>query len=250
MYANPQKAHYERIHDAYERHYFDSTSLAYRRRFIFDQLLGNDDLSGKRVADVACGSGFNSLLLRERFPDLHTEGLDISAAACATYSDITGRAAHEVDMTKPLPSGITPFDAAIIVGGLHHCVADLDQALANLHALIRPGGRLYLIEPNADYAFEALRASWYRRDHYFEADTEQALSLSDLQRRASGFSPVRDFYFGGPAYFMIYNSLITRVPLGFKGSIAAPLFACESIWHRVLPNRMMAAFGAAWDRAA
>jgi hypothetical protein len=30
-----QKAHYEIIHDAYEAHYYDETSMAYRHRFVY-----------------------------------------------------------------------------------------------------------------------------------------------------------------------------------------------------------------------
>ena len=51
-----EKDHYERIHSDYARHYYDQTSMAYRRRFIYDHLLAGLDLNGKRVADLACGN--------------------------------------------------------------------------------------------------------------------------------------------------------------------------------------------------
>ena len=247
MNANPQKAHYESMHDAYEGHYFDPTSLAYRRQFILSQLIGADDLSGMKIADIACGSGHNSLLLRELFPTIRTEGFDISAAACAAYSVNVGMPAHEVDITQPMDSH-SIFDAAIIVGGLHHCVSDLDQAIANLRSILRPGGTLYLIEPNSAFVLQGLRSLWYRWDRYFDADTEHALDAADLERKADGFQRMRNFYFGGPAYFFVLNSLVTRVPLGVKSFISIPLFASETLWNRTMPSSFMAAFGTAWRR--
>ena len=53
-----QKAHCERIHEEYERHYFDPTSMAFRERFIYDIMYRNLNLDGKTVADPACGSRF------------------------------------------------------------------------------------------------------------------------------------------------------------------------------------------------
>ncbi len=81
-----QRLHYHKIHDAYEAHYFDPASMRYRARFIFDPLLAGLDLRGRRVADVACGSGFSSVMLKQRFEELQTVGFDISEYAC----DATG----------------------------------------------------------------------------------------------------------------------------------------------------------------
>ena len=44
-----------------------------------------------------------------------------------------------VDLTRPVAMAET-YDGAIVVGGLHHCVADLAQTLRNIAAMIRPGG--------------------------------------------------------------------------------------------------------------
>jgi SAM-dependent methyltransferase len=247
MADNPQKAHYEAIHDEYERHYFDPTSLEYRRRFILKRLIGADSLAGKKVADMACGSGYNSLLLQEVFPSAKVEGFDISASACSAYISTVGAPAHEVDLTKPL--GIEDiFDAAIVIGGLHHCIENLDQAFENLRNILRPGGRLYVIEPNAAFILQNIRSAWYKKDQYFDSDTEEALDLGQLKLKAVGFSHDRSFYFGGPAYFIILNSLVTRVPISVKSALARPLFMIEAGWNRMAPNRFLAAFGAVWIR--
>src|SRR5215216_1184649 len=142
-----QQAHYETIHNDYEAHYYDEWSLAYRSRFILDPLLQDVNLEGKRVLDVASGSGFNTLLLQRRYPGLRATGADISPSACASYTRITGCPALHVDFTKP-HEWADPFDAAIVIGGLHHCVSNLPQTLSNLATALRPGGLLLMMEPN------------------------------------------------------------------------------------------------------
>ena len=50
------------------------------------------------------------------------------------------------------------------------------------------------------------------------------------------FREVATHYFGGPAYFLIYNSLVMRVPLSIKRYVAPPLFWAETAWN-ALPGK-------------
>src|SRR5215813_356269 len=170
-----QKLHYEHIHDDYEAHYYDKPSLRYRQRFIFDPLLRDVDLNDRDVLDLAAGSGHNTLLLHRRFPRLRATGTDIAEAACAAYVRTTGFPAIHGDFTRPL-SIDRQFDAVVVIGGLHHLVTNLPQALANLAAVVRTGGIVLMMEPSADSMLEGARRFWYERDAYFDAPTEAALS--------------------------------------------------------------------------
>src|SRR5687768_9482207 len=67
-----QKQLYEDMHAAYTAHYYDEPSLRFRREFLIAPLVAGLDFNGRQVADLACGAGFNSQLLREVFPDVHT----------------------------------------------------------------------------------------------------------------------------------------------------------------------------------
>lgn len=232
-----QKALYEQIHDDYEAHYYDTPSRAFRERFMWGPAFDDVDLNGKVVADLACGSGVNTLALVERFPEVRAVGFDISSKACEAYTKNTGFPSHELDLTKGADPGIR-VDAAMVWGGLHHCVADLTGTFRTLAALVEPGGTLLLSEPNRRYALEAARTLWYRLDPYFDASTEAALdhdAIADLA--AEWFEPQRVVFLGGPAYFLIYNSLILRVPRSVKGALSPPLFAAESAYNR-LPGRL------------
>ena len=247
--SDRQAAHYNRIIADYDRHYYDRQSLAYRRTFILDPLIGDLDLGGARVADLASGSGHTSLYLQSRFPGIAVEGFDISPEAVQRYQAVTGRPAIVQDLTKPMAAE-PRFDAAIIMGGLHHCVSDMPTVLRNIAGLLRPGGRLLMFEPNADYFLEFARKLWYRADHYFDSGTENALSHARLLADAKGaFRCERLRYFGGPAFFLIYNSLVLRVPQGLKTVITPPLILSEHLYN-LLPGRWpFASFTALWVKS-
>jgi SAM-dependent methyltransferase len=246
---NPQEAHYVEIHDAYASHYYDAPSLRYRERFLFSPLLKHLNLNGSRIADVACGSGYNSLLLRSHFPSARFEGFDISPVACADYRRLLDSPAHHVDLTLPLSIQGEQFDAAIVIGGLHHCVQNLAAAFDNLGRIVRPGGHLLLWEANAGFLLQAIRDSWYRKDRLFEEETERALTVEEVEAAADPyFTNTRLRYFGGPAYFFILNSLVTRIPLSVKPMIERPLFVVEAAWNTLKNPALFPTFSGIWQR--
>jgi SAM-dependent methyltransferase len=248
MDSSRQKQHYTEIHDAYEAHYYDASSMKYRSRFIYDWLFAQVDLNNAKLADLACGSGHNSLAVMERFSGVRTVGFDISEPACASYQRTTGNAAHVLDLTRPAEIS-EQFDGAIVVGGLHHCVADLPQTLRNVAAMVKPGGHLLMMEPSADFALNVVRDKWYESDKYFDAPTEEALSHDTILRQASPYfegEAVR--YFGGLAYFLILNSLIMRVPLGIKPILWPIVKPIEIAFGRMPVPSMYPCFLASWKR--
>jgi len=246
--SDRQAQHYDRILSEYDRHYYDVQSTAYRERFIIDPLLEGLDMGSWQVADLACGSGATSLSLRRRFPGVRMTGFDISPAACKTYEQRVERPCHILDLTKPV-EGQQRFDAAIIMGGLHHCVADLETTLANVARMLKPGAPFLLFEPNREYFLQFARDLWYRVDGYFDAGTEDGLAHGDLLRRAGGaFDVDRVRYFGGPAFFLIYNSLIFRMPHRLKQAVSPPLMALEAGFNRLPGKRLFSSFTARWRR--
>jgi ubiquinone/menaquinone biosynthesis C-methylase UbiE len=246
--SSRQREHYEAIHEQYEEHAYDDASMEYRRRFIFSHLFDGLDLNGKRVADLACGSGHNSLVLLDWFPHAEVTGFDISPKACEAYRRIVRRSAVLADLTRPNDPD-PAFDAAMIIGGLHHCIVDLPQTLANIAAMLKPEGWLLMIEPNRQCFLQAARAIWYRMDRYFDSGTERALSHDDIARLARPWFVAKDVrYFGGPAYFLILQSLVLRMHPSAKRAFAKPLLAAEDIYAR-LPGRFwFPAFMARWQR--
>ena len=245
---NPQAAHYDRILSDYDRHYYDRYSTEYRERFILEPLLAGVDLGGLKVADLASGSGHTSLYLAGRYPGIQVTGFDVSAEACAGYRKRVGRPSWQFDLTQP-QAVAEQYDACIIMGGLHHCVANLPVTFANIHRMLKPGGLLLMFEPNRQYVLQAARDLWYRADKYFDAANEQALAHTDLVRLAgAGFQAENLRYFGGPAFFLVYNSLLFRMPAGLKAG-SSRLFLGLEAWHNHLPGRWLhSSFTARWRR--
>ena len=250
MDSSRQKQHYADVHDAYEAHYYDASSMKYRSRFMYDWLFDRIDLNNATVADLACGSGYNSLAIMERYSGVRTVGFDISEPACASYRRTTGNPAHVTDLTRP--TGLTEqFDAAIVIGGLHHCVVNLAQTLQNVAAMVKPGGHLLMMEPSADFVLNVVRNKWYAADKYFDAPTEEALSHDAILKQASPYfegNGVR--YFGGLAYFLILNSLIMRVPLGVKPALWPIVKPVEIALGNIPWSGMYPCFLAKWKRTS
>jgi SAM-dependent methyltransferase len=243
-----QKHHYDAIHSSYEDHYYDEQSLAFRERFYYDPLFAGLDLNGCSVADLASGSGHNSLALLKRFPNAVVTGFDISTAACEAYRRNVGRPGIQADLTRPLDNP-GKFDAAMVVGGLHHCVVDLPAALDNLANMLKPGGRLLMLEPNRAFVLEGVRRLWYRLDRYFDAATERALTPSELLEHARArFIPEWVAYYGGPGYFLIAQSLLFRIPKPVKRAITPPLMVVERAFNRVSLPWLHPYFAARWVR--
>lgn len=245
---NPQSAHYNAIHDAYEAHYYDAASMKYRHRFLYQPLFEGLQLEQGSLADLACGSGHNSLAIREYFPGISTTGYDISEAACRDYRTNIGGAAHQVDLTLPYTANVL-HDAALVIGGLHHCVLDLKTTLTNVARIVRPGGRFMMMEPSDHSFLSGIRRIWYKADSWFESDTEHALKHEELLAMAAPyFTLEKVLYTGGPAFYLILNSLIMRVPLRAKPVLAPFMFPIESAYN-MLPGRTpFAVFLARWKR--
>jgi hypothetical protein len=128
-------------------------------------------------------------------------------------------------------------------------VTNLRQTLDNLAAALEPGGVLLMMEPNADCWLEGARRAWYRRDRFFDAPTEHALSHASLLEMAgSQFTCERLRFIGGPAYYAILNSLVLRVPLAAKPWLAPPAFALERAFNAANSRSASAVFLARWRR--
>ncbi len=253
--VNKQVSHYEKIHDEYGYHYYDNESVKYRKKFIYEPLIKNLKLKNNTVvADLASGDGINTSVIHSYYPKTSFVGFDISPKACKEYKKITGFASLKVDLTEQFSINeknryYKTFDIAIIIGGLHHCVTNLNNTFTNIANLIKTDGYLLMCEPNSQYILEPLRKIWYKNDKYFESDTEHALNHDKILKIASDKFKLEFLSFkGGLAYFLIYNSLIFRMPKHIKRFISPALIKQEYLFN-MLPGRVpFAYFLAKWKK--
>ncbi len=100
------------------------------------------DLSGKLVADVGCGKGRFARIIREKYPESRVCAVDIAEAMLAHVPRGIYRTAAAMT-ALPLSSG--SCDGAYATESLEHAV-DIPRAVAELCRIVKPGGRIVIID--------------------------------------------------------------------------------------------------------
>jgi ubiquinone/menaquinone biosynthesis C-methylase UbiE len=104
------------------------------------------DLVGKRVLDVGCGKGRFARILAERHPGAEIWGLDLAESMLKLAPPAVRTCAGS--MTE-LPFRDGAFDAAYATESLEHAV-EIERAVAEICRVVKPGGRIVIIDKNAD----------------------------------------------------------------------------------------------------
>ncbi len=118
------------------------------------EFFGN--LEGRKVLDVGCGKGRFARIVKERNPRAEVWGLDISEEMLRHVPE--GIATRAGSMTE-LPFGDAEFDAAYATESLEHAV-EIEKAVAEMCRVVKPGGRIVIIDKNADQAGRLKTPAW------------------------------------------------------------------------------------------
>jgi demethylmenaquinone methyltransferase/2-methoxy-6-polyprenyl-1,4-benzoquinol methylase len=100
---------------------------------------------GDRVLDAACGTG-DLALADLRAGAARVTGLDFSAAMLARARGKSAAIEWVEGDLLALPFEDATFDAATVGFGVRNLAAELDGGLRELHRVLRPGGRLAILE--------------------------------------------------------------------------------------------------------
>src|SRR5262249_32657377 len=104
------------------------------------------DVNGKRVADIGCGKGRFARIVKERNPSATVIGVDLAEAMLKNVPTGIKRVASSMTY---LPLATASCDGAYATESLEHAV-DIPTAVAELTRIVKPGGRIVIIDKNAE----------------------------------------------------------------------------------------------------
>ena len=119
------------------------------------------ELEGKTVLDVGCGEGRFTRILAATAA--HTTGIDINQESLDSAQAKTDAEGLEVTWinarAEDMPFDDASFDVVVFSNSLHHVALEMmDMAIDEAGRVLKPGGRLYAMEPVAEGVyFEATR---------------------------------------------------------------------------------------------
>ncbi len=116
------------------------------------------DLQGKRVLDVGCGKGRFARIFQEQEPAAEIWGVDISGEMLRYVpAGIHTRAGSMTEL--PFPDAW--FDAAYATESLEHAV-EIEKAVAEICRVVKDGGRIAIIDKNAEQWGKLETPAWER----------------------------------------------------------------------------------------
>jgi ubiquinone/menaquinone biosynthesis C-methylase UbiE len=153
------------------------------------------------LLDIGCGTGTFGAMLAASPLNARVVGLDYAPAMCKAASD-KARAVGEADRlrfaaadSEHLPFAARSFDAVTCSNSFHH-YPHQDKVVREMHRVLRPGGRLMLIDGFRDNVIgwvvfdviiaavekQVFHAPWWKVQEYFEA-----AGFHDIRRRKFNF---------------------------------------------------------------
>ncbi|OGO38932.1 MAG: hypothetical protein A2147_11045 [Chloroflexi bacterium RBG_16_57_8] len=167
----------------------DDASVAYDRVsrwpvFTFGRYLVLRPLAGFQpqglLLDVGCGPGHLTAAISRKFRGLNTIGLDISPKMASIARNNWPRPAYDnldfiIGDIKALPMPDDSADIIVSSLSLHHWV-EPEKAIAEMHRVLKPGGRLLIFDLRRDSP----------RSIYYVFAVGQALFTPEAIRRTNG----------------------------------------------------------------
>lgn len=115
-------------------------------------------LNGRRVADIGCGKGRFARILLERNPGARITAMDLSEAMLKFVPPAIHRCSGSM---SALPFQTESLDAAYATESLEHAI-DIETAVAEICRIVKRGGRIVIIDKNAEHWGRLETPPWER----------------------------------------------------------------------------------------
>jgi ubiquinone/menaquinone biosynthesis C-methylase UbiE len=170
------------------------------------QRFGDRPLS---ILDIGCGTGVFAARMRAAFPKARLWGMDLVAGMLTKGRDRWR--AHRGQITpiqgdsERLPFATGSFDLVTCANSFHH-YPHQDRAVAEMHRVLRPGGRLLLIDGYRDGLW-----GWFIYDVCVAGLEGDVLHASSRRLRTlfgqAGLLAIAQKVFRGPAPFLLTEAV-------------------------------------------
>ncbi|MBE0657588.1 MAG: class I SAM-dependent methyltransferase [Bryobacteraceae bacterium] len=118
-------------------------------------------LGSGRVLDAGCGKGRYARIVKQHNPSATVAAMDL-AVSMLGYADRD--LARTAGSLLDLPYADSSFDAVYATESLEHAV-DIGRAVAELCRVLKPGGRLVIIDKNAEHWGRLETPAWEKWFH-------------------------------------------------------------------------------------
>ena len=162
-----------------------------------------------RILDVGCGTGVFATRLRAGFPNAQVWGVDLVAGMLARGAPRWRVHAGHVQPVQAdserMPFAAGSFDVLTCANSFHH-YPHQERAVAEMHRVLRPGGRLLLIDGYRDapwgwFIYDVCVAGVEGAVHH-----ASARQFRDLFAQA-GLHAIAQKVFRGPAPFLLTEAI-------------------------------------------
>ena len=162
-----------------------------------------------RIIELGCGAAHLSRKLLQRYPASTVTGLEVDERQMAKNLERPQERLRFVNAgAQAIPFANGSFDLALMLKSLHHVPLDLlDQALAEVHRVLRPQGLLYVSEPVFAGALnEVMRL-------FHDEQAVRAAALAAVQRAvASGaWEQMDEIFFETPVHYRDFAEFEQRM---------------------------------------
>jgi len=131
---------------ASDEYFAEIEDRRYRTHYHLPELFASLDGDGKKLLEVGCGIGVDSIQLAKR--GYQVTAVDLTENALTVARQFAERRGVSIDFRLGNAEGLdfpdASFDAVYSFGVLHH-TPDIGRSVAEVHRVLRPGGTAYVM---------------------------------------------------------------------------------------------------------